>query len=146
MNNHALSILVNRWSHVKCRSEFYMQFQLKSDSPKRIKSVNSDFTLAVHSQKTGQHSLLSHHNLCHINRFATFPTRDQWLARSTSDLLIVGLNPGLAIFFLFFFTQMRQKLSLGLIKFWWVYCQSKVRINWLEVSTYLFYGFIDIAA
>ena len=24
--------------------------------------------------------------------------------------------------------------------------KSKVRINWLEVSTYLFYGFIDIAA
>ena len=41
------------------------------------------------------------------------------------------LNPGLAIFFLSFFTQMRQKVSLGLIKFWWVYCQSKVRINWL---------------
>ena len=42
----------------------------------------------------------------------------------------MGSNPGVAIFSLFF-TKMRQKVSLGLIKFWWVYCQSKVRINWL---------------
>ena len=37
------------------------------------------------------------------------------LAQWTSDLLIVGSNPALAMFFLFFFTKMRQKVSLGMI-------------------------------
>ena len=45
-----------------------------------LKSVNSNFTLAVHSQKFGQAKthFLSHHNVCYVNRFADFLTRDQW--------------------------------------------------------------------
>ena len=45
-----------------------------------LKSVNSNFTLAAHSPKFGQAKthFLSHHNVCKINRFANFPTRDQW--------------------------------------------------------------------
>ena len=45
---------------------------------------------------------------------------DKWLAQSTSDLLIMGSNPDLAIFFLFIFPKLRQKVSLGLSEFWWV--------------------------
>ena len=39
-----------------------------------LKSVNSNFTLAVRSPKFGQAKthFLSHHNLCYINRYATF--------------------------------------------------------------------------
>ena len=59
-----------------------------ADYTERLNSVNSNFTLAVHTLKFG-----------------------------------------LAIFFLFFWPQMRQKVSLDLSKFWWVYCQSKVRIK-----------------
>ena len=51
---------------------------LTSESPKRVKSVNSNFTLAVHSPKLGQAKthFLSHHNVCKINRLANFPTRE----------------------------------------------------------------------
>ena len=45
-----------------------------------VKSVNSDFNLAVRSKKFWQAKthFLSHHDVCYINRFANFPTRDQW--------------------------------------------------------------------
>jgi hypothetical protein len=45
-----------------------------------LKSVNSNFTLAVHSPKLWQAKthFLSHHNVCYINRFANFLTMDQW--------------------------------------------------------------------
>ena len=45
-----------------------------------LKSVNSNFTLAVHSPKLGQAKthFLSHHNVCNINRFAKFQTSDLW--------------------------------------------------------------------
>ena len=72
-----------------------------------LESVNSNFTLAVRLPKFCQAKtqFLSHHNVCYINRFANFLTRDQWRllhAWSTSDLLVVGSNPGITIFFLFF--------------------------------------------
>ena len=45
-----------------------------------LKSVNSNFTLAVHSPKLNQAKtqILSHHNVCNINRFAKFQTSDLW--------------------------------------------------------------------
>ena len=46
-----------------------------------LKSVNSNFTLAVRSRKFGQAKtqFLSHHNVCYVfNRVANFPSRDQW--------------------------------------------------------------------
>ena len=41
-----------------------------------LKSVNSNFALAVHSLKFGQAKthFLSHHNVCYISRFAIFLT------------------------------------------------------------------------
>ena len=45
-----------------------------------LKSVNSKFTLAVHSPKFGQakNHFLSHHYVYYINIFANFLTSDQW--------------------------------------------------------------------
>ena len=45
-----------------------------------LKSVNSNFSLAVHSPKLNQVKthFLSHHNICNINRFTKFRTRDLW--------------------------------------------------------------------
>ena len=90
------------------------------------KSVNSNFTLAVHLPKLNHAKthFLSHHNVCKINRFAKLQT--------TSDLLIEGSYLGLAIFFLLFSPKWDKKWVLAWLSFaWWVYCQSKVWINWL---------------
>ena len=101
-----------------------------------LKSVNCNFTLAVRSRKFGQaktHFLYHHNcNVYYINRFDNFEKGTNGVMVSTihfwsSDLLIVGSNPSLLIFF----PNMRQKVSLGLFKFSWAYWQSKVTINWL---------------
>ena len=99
-----------------------------------LKSVNSNFTLAVHSPKlnNAKTHFLSHHNVSIINRFAKFQTSDLWLAQSTSDLLIVGSNLGLAIFFLFFsdkkwvlawlsFGECTDRVKLELSNFSWTW-------------------------
>ena len=54
--------------------------QEEQDQLLTLKSVNSNFTLAVRSRKFGQAKthFLSHHNVFYINRFANFPKRDQW--------------------------------------------------------------------
>jgi hypothetical protein len=65
-----------------------------------------------------------------------------WLGRDSNPrsvdqklivLTITPLVPCLKICKSIYITYivMRQKVSLGLSKFLWVYCQSKVRINWL---------------
>ena len=45
-----------------------------------LKSINSNFTLTVHSLKLNHAKthFLSHHNACNINRFAKFQTRYLW--------------------------------------------------------------------
>ena len=55
-----------------------------------LKSVNSNFTLAVLSQKFGQAKthFLSLDNVCYINRFANFLTRGQWSNGKHDRLLI----------------------------------------------------------
>ena len=105
-----------------------------------LKSVNSNFTLAVHTRKLYQAKthFLSHHNLCMINRFAKFQTSDLWsngyLAWPTSDLLIVGSNHGLAIFFLFFSPIWDKKWVLAWSSFG--ECTAREKLDLTDFNTY----------
>ena len=95
-----------------------------------IKSVNSIFTLAVHSPKLNQAKRLT---FCLI-----------WVKKNKAILWFESMISGLEVYLANHYSighlfeskciyvtniVMRQKVSLGLIKFWWVYCQSKIRIN-----------------
>ena len=58
----------------------YFFLLLQQKWPLILKSVNSNFTLAVHSPKLNQAKIhfLSHHNVCNITRFTKVQTSDLW--------------------------------------------------------------------
>ena len=58
-------------------------------------------------------------------------------AHQNFDLMIMGSNPGLAIFFLFSPPKMRQKVSLGLLKFG--VDTARVRLELTDFSDFLKY-------
>ena len=63
--------------HNLCSILLFLEYFMKQIL---LKSVNFNFTMAVHSPKLGQAKtqFLSHHNVCKINIFATFQTSDLW--------------------------------------------------------------------
>ena len=100
-----------------------------------LKSVNSNFTLAVRSRKFGQAKthFLSHHNVCFINRFANFPKHDQ--------LLICWswvLNPAV-IFFYFFSPTWDKKWVLACPNF----RERTVRVK-LELTDFRLKNFLKL--
>ena len=109
----------------------YHIFSLKLKPLDFLRSVNSNFTLTVHSPKLWQAKTHFGEKKEKIWLDQNLNPRsvDQKLTMPTITPLVPCKKIGKSIYVTYI--VMRQKMSLGLSKFCWVYCQSKVRINWL---------------